>query len=193
MSSPFAALLASSSATTHMPAGLMPPTDRQREVLAWVERFMQQEGMPPTRRDIGHGLGIRVNAVQEHLTALERKGFISIKEGTSRGIRVLNPTEAPVKKTAIQQTSLDAYEGLIKSGKLGKQEATILSFMAMGRDYSVKELCELTGLEVNAVSGRVSDLKKKQMLEEGERRPCEVTGNSIKPVRLVDSQQKLPL
>lgn len=192
MSGPFAALLASANATTHMPTGLMPPTDRQREVLAWVERFMQEEGMPPTRRDIGRGLGIRVNAVQEHLTALERKGLISIKEGTSRGIRVLNPTEAPVKK-AVQQTSLDAYEDLIKSGKLGKQEATILSFMAKGRDYSVKELCELTGLEVNAVSGRVAGLKKKLMVEEGERRPCAVTGNSIKPVRLVDAQKQLPL
>ncbi len=45
--------------------------------------------MPPTRAEIAGALGFRsVNAAEEHLRALERKGAIELMPGTSRGIRL---------------------------------------------------------------------------------------------------------
>jgi repressor LexA len=50
---------------------------------------MAESGMPPTRAEIARELGFRsVNAAEDHLRALERKGALELLSGTSRGIRL---------------------------------------------------------------------------------------------------------
>ena len=72
-------------------------TDRQLKVLACIQEFVYRAGMPPTRAEIAKQLGFRsVNAAEEHLRALARKGMIELQSGTSRGIRLLAPAGVPV-------------------------------------------------------------------------------------------------
>jgi len=64
-------------------------TTRQNEILTFVQEFMDEAGMPPTRAEIARALGFRsVNAAEEHLRALQRKGAIELIPGASRGIRL---------------------------------------------------------------------------------------------------------
>lgn len=64
-------------------------TPRQRQVLFLIQKVMAETGMPPTRAEIARELGFRsVNAAEEHLRALERKGVLELLSGTSRGIRL---------------------------------------------------------------------------------------------------------
>lgn len=64
-------------------------TPRQKEVLFLVQKVIRETGMPPTRAEIAKQLGFRsVNAAEEHLRALERKGVIELLPSTSRGIRL---------------------------------------------------------------------------------------------------------
>lgn len=65
-------------------------TVRQHQVLLFIQEFMQEEGMPPTRAEIAEGLGFRsINAAEDHLKALARKQAIEVLPGTSRGIRLM--------------------------------------------------------------------------------------------------------
>lgn len=71
-------------------------TPRQLEILEFLQRFMSETGMPPTRADMARELGFRsANAAEEHLRALERKGVIELLPGRSRGIRLLVPDLSP--------------------------------------------------------------------------------------------------
>ena len=64
-------------------------TPRQSEILAFLQDFIDQSGMPPTRAEIARELGFRsVNAAEEHLRALQRKGVIDLLPGASRGIQL---------------------------------------------------------------------------------------------------------
>ena len=64
-------------------------TARQQQIFDFIREFMDAEGFPPTRAEIARGLGFRsVNAAEDHLRALVRKGALSILPGTSRGIRL---------------------------------------------------------------------------------------------------------
>ena len=66
-------------------------TARQAEVLQLIADFLQGTGFPPTRAEIAQQLGFRsANAAEEHLRALERKGYIEMLPGASRGIRLRN-------------------------------------------------------------------------------------------------------
>lgn len=64
-------------------------TERQAEILRLVRELTEVSGYPPTRAEIAERMGFRsVNAAEQHLRALERKGAIEISSGASRGIRV---------------------------------------------------------------------------------------------------------
>jgi repressor LexA len=66
-------------------------TDRQTEILRLVRELTEVSGYPPTRAEIAERMGFRsVNAAEQHLRALEKKGAIEISSGSSRGIRVLD-------------------------------------------------------------------------------------------------------
>jgi len=64
-------------------------TARQEQILNLIKDAINNTGFPPTRAEIAAELGFRsVNAAEEHLQALARKGAIEIAPGTSRGIRL---------------------------------------------------------------------------------------------------------
>src|SRR3954462_13128261 len=66
-----------------------PLTDRQAEILRLVRELTEVSGYPPTRAEIAERMGFRsVNAAEQHLRALEKKGAIDIEAGARRGIRV---------------------------------------------------------------------------------------------------------
>ena len=68
-------------------------TKRQQEILDLIKSNLENNGLPPTRADIARTLGFKSpNAAEQHLRAIEKKGFISILAGASRGI-ILNTEE----------------------------------------------------------------------------------------------------
>ena len=66
-----------------------PLTDRQTEILRLIRELTEVSGFPPTRAEIAERMGFRsVNAAEQHLRALERKGVLDITAGSSRGIKL---------------------------------------------------------------------------------------------------------
>ena len=71
-------------------------TSRQEEILNLIKDYLKEKGFPPTRADISKSFGFKSpNAAEQHLRAIEKKGFISILSGASRGI-VLNQKEVGI-------------------------------------------------------------------------------------------------
>lgn len=62
-------------------------TDRQKEILTFIQRTTEERGFPPTIREIGEEMDIRsTNGVNDHLKALERKGYLTRGEQQSRSL-----------------------------------------------------------------------------------------------------------
>jgi repressor LexA len=67
-----------------------PLTDRQEKILSFIKKSIQDQGYPPTIREIGEHFGIRsTNGVNDHLKALERKGYLLRGELKSRALSVI--------------------------------------------------------------------------------------------------------
>ncbi|MFA4922950.1 MAG: transcriptional repressor LexA, partial [Ignavibacteriaceae bacterium] len=69
-------------------------TDRQQDILSFIEQFRNESGYPPTLRQIGKQFGISSTfGVKRHIDALVKKGYILVESNTSRGITVLSNFE----------------------------------------------------------------------------------------------------
>ncbi len=81
----------------------MPLTKRQREILEFLQSHISEQGYAPSFEEIAERFGFQSLAtVHEHLTNLEKKGYIHRAYNESRSIEVLPPrgtasaTEVPL-------------------------------------------------------------------------------------------------
>ena len=112
-------------------------TDRQQRVLQFIEAQIKKNGYPPTIREIGKHLGIKsTNGVNDHLNALERKGYVKRQEHKSRTLAVVQskPEAAPSKKLHLVEMDDD----IIEVPLLGKVAAGAPLLAEENREDTVK-------------------------------------------------------
>jgi repressor LexA len=65
-------------------------TKRQEQTLDFIRKSIEDRGYPPTLREIGEHMGIRsTNGVNDHLRALERKGYLRREDMKSRALKLV--------------------------------------------------------------------------------------------------------
>jgi repressor LexA len=65
-------------------------TERQQEILNFIHEFRDENGYPPTLREIGRRFSISSTfGVKRHLDALVKKGYLNIESNASRGISII--------------------------------------------------------------------------------------------------------
>lgn len=89
-------------------------TDRQKEVLTYISSYTEENSYPPTVRDISNHFGISLRAVQDHILALQKKGFLSQSQKKARSIRVLSDVRDKEPQTYISKVPL---LGTVAAGK----------------------------------------------------------------------------
>ena len=63
-------------------------TDRQAEVLGFIDSFTKRHSYAPTIREIGEHFKMSSKAAFDHITALKRKGFLISDSNKARTIVV---------------------------------------------------------------------------------------------------------
>lgn len=70
-------------------------SERQRAILAYIQRYLEQEGMPPTMREIGRAVGLSSTAsLAYQLRVLEEKGALRRIPGKKRTWQVTSARPA---------------------------------------------------------------------------------------------------
>lgn len=64
-------------------------TARQIEVLQFIRDFVENKGYAPSRREMADHFDFSLNAAQQHLDALEKKGAIKRTPGVMRSLQLL--------------------------------------------------------------------------------------------------------
>ena len=74
---------------------------RQQQILRLIGQFMTRHGLPPTRADLARALRLRNRqGIDQHLRAIERKGYLQLEPGIARGIRLLHGAPAATEAAA---------------------------------------------------------------------------------------------
>jgi len=84
---------------------------------------------------------------------------------------------------SISTTSIEAYNDINSDGTSATQKNIILDTLdTIAKPLSAREVSNITGIEINAVSGRINDLKKDGLLVEAEKRKCSISHRLVTPV-----------
>jgi repressor LexA len=67
-------------------------TERQQAILDFINEYVEENGFPPSVREIGRHFKIYPATVQDHISALERKGCLQKKRFQSRTLSVSAPS-----------------------------------------------------------------------------------------------------
>jgi repressor LexA len=96
----------------------MPVTRRQREILDFITGHLEAKGYAPSFEEIARQFGFHSLAtVHEHLTNLERKGYIRRAHNESRAIEIIPPkgqtgaTELPLLGLVAAGQPIEAITG----------------------------------------------------------------------------------
>jgi repressor LexA len=96
-------------------------TKRQEETLDFIRQSIRDRGYPPTLREIGEHMGIRsTNGVNDHLRALERKGYLRREDMKSRALRVVDDPAIDVEPA---NDSAPSEEEILEIPVLGRVAA----------------------------------------------------------------------
>src|SRR5438552_13807817 len=114
----------------------MPLTKRQREILNYLAAYSEQNGFAPSFEEIAEHFDYNSLAtVHEHLTNLERKGYIKRSYNESRAIEIL-PSEATPR--AIELPLLGAVAAGMPIEQIAHEESVTVpeSFIHRGGNHS---------------------------------------------------------
>src|SRR5262249_54488693 len=75
----------------------------------YIRQSIHERGYPPTLREIGAHMGIRsTNGVNDHLRALERKGYLTREDMKSRALRPLDLDPGERNGESLPEPVIDA-------------------------------------------------------------------------------------
>jgi SOS-response transcriptional repressor LexA len=52
-------------------------TEKQAEIYSTIKKYQENHGFPPTQENLADNLNLGRSTIRDHLSALEKKGFIS--------------------------------------------------------------------------------------------------------------------
>lgn len=120
-------------------------TPKQKQVLEWIEKHLDQQGTMPSRREIAEGLGLSSPAtIQQHIEALEKKGFLKRNQpNESRALQWTAKSKKFLSASALTKSNLTATGSTIandlREGIQSLFELPLLGSIAAGYPIEVYE------------------------------------------------------
>jgi len=147
-------------------------TKRQGRILTFIQKCICDEGMPPTHDEIRNEFGLKsAFGVRQHLELIQKKGYIELCAGKSRGIRVLLPVMDDVMSCGVMQIPV---VGRIAAGR------PILAEEQLERKIPISETLFPKGvlfalwvrgdsmIKVGISDGDLAVIRQQAMVEDGE-------------------------
>lgn len=131
-----AASPADTSTATSSPTVRPALTARQAQALQYITDCLVERGYPPTLREIGEHMGIKsTNGVNDHLKALERKGYLVREELKSRALRPVDYLDR-TQKAANDTDSVDvSILGRVAAGAPILAEENVIDRVTVDRYF----------------------------------------------------------
>ena len=118
-------------------------TDRQMEIMEFLQRFFQERNTSPTLEEVAQAFGVTKVTIHGHLKGLEERGAIRRTPHLSRAIEILDtdylPREERSETSVVGQLPVQVL-GRIAAGQPieaveGTEQVDLAELLPMGKDH----------------------------------------------------------
>ena len=145
-------------------------TERQQEVLDFISSFTKEKSYPPTVREIGEHFSISLRAVQDHILALQKKGYLAQTQKKARSLSVLtgaNDTRPFVSKVPLLGT-VAAGKPLLSEENLDGYVNLTEPFVRPGKNYFALRVRGQSMIEAGILEGDLAVIEQAQTAVDGQ-------------------------
>ena len=171
-------------------------TERQKEVLEFIARFSEENGYPPTVREIGENFGISLRAVQDHIAACQKKGYLSHCQKRSRSFRVIKGDNFSESKTFVTKVpklgTIAAGKPLLSEANLAGYVTIAEPFVKPGKTYFALNVRGASMVNAGILEGDLAIIEQTEMAAEGQI-VVAVVDNAITLKRFYKEQDRIRL
>lgn len=140
---------------------------KQIEVLRFIKEYMSKNGQSPTLVEIAEHLDIHTKStINQHLSALEKKGFITRLPGTYRGIIVNEVEEGTIEVALLGIVAAGKPIEAIEDEKIIKVPKRIVP--QYNSNYFALEVRGDSMIEDGIYNGEIIILEKRNFAQDGD-------------------------
>ena len=92
-------------------------TSKQKGILNFIEKYRYDYTYPPTLKEIGERFKITIGTVQDHIYALQKKGYLERKKDIARGFTVVKSEEEKNLEKIRSEVNLVPVYGNVAAGE----------------------------------------------------------------------------
>jgi len=156
----------------------MPLTKRQREILNYLSVYSEQNGYAPSFEEIANHFNYNSLAtVHEHLTNLERKGYIKRSYNESRAIEIL-PSEATPRAIELPLLGSVAAGVPIEAMEMNESLSVPESFVRRGGNHYVLRVRGNSMIDEQIRDGDFVVVNERRSADNGEMVIAMLAGNA---------------
>ena len=110
-------------------------TEKQREVLQFIQRYLANQGIIPSVREIAIALGKSAQAIQQHIESLRAKGYLQHQPSKSRA-------NVPVQSTIFTSEQINQVPilGRVQAGLPVLAEENLEGTLPLPREWAKDDL-----------------------------------------------------
>ncbi len=121
---------------------------KQQRVYDFIKKYMEQNSIPPTIREIGDAVGLAsTSTVHAHLETLERKGYIGRKKSKNRYLEI---TESGFSGRSEKKVSI---VGTVAAGKPIFADENIEGYFPVPREYAKDDESFMLRIKDDSMTG----------------------------------------
>ncbi|MCB0726826.1 MAG: transcriptional repressor LexA [Ignavibacteriae bacterium] len=149
-------------------------TVKQQKILNFIEKYRIDQTFPPTLKEIADKFGITIGTVQDHIYALQKKGYLERKKDIARGFKVIKtPEERNIAKLKSDVDMIPLY-GNVAAGEPIFANDNIQGYVTMeknSRGHQIHFALKVKGesmTDSGIYDGDIVIVRKQDTAEDGE-------------------------
>lgn len=149
-------------------------TSKQQRILNFIESHRKEHTYPPTLKEIGEKFKVTIGTVQDHIYALEKKGFLERKKDIARGFKVIKSEEEKQHEKLKSELNLIPLYGNVAAGEPIFASDNIQGYVTMeknSRGHQIHFALKVKGdsmFEAGIYDGDIVIVRKQDTAEDGE-------------------------
>ena len=110
-------------------------TKKQKKILRFIEKFSTENIYPPTFKEIADKFNITIGTVQDHISALIKKGFLDRKRDKARGFKLIRNSEGVESHKSKKDIQMIPLYGNVAAGEPIFANDNIEGYVTLEKNY----------------------------------------------------------